>query len=138
MIEQILSYKNLFSTFFAIDKNLHAVHLIICMTFWNDFYLSCLCCHCWNMLHTNSLCLHPLFGHHKWMLMGAIFFHIEELSSKPLLHTHFHVRCHAVRMLFCFYLSHSNKTDWNIIRKVQPLLPYLWYPPLMPLGNIIK
>ena len=36
------------------------------------------------------------------------FFHMEEFNDAPLLHAHFHVRCHLVRVPLCCHLSHSN------------------------------
>ena len=37
------------------------------------------------------------------------FFCMEKFSYSPLLHTEFHVRCHFVRLPFCYQLSHGNK-----------------------------
>ena len=36
-------------------------------------------------------------------------FHMEEFNNTPLLHTHFHVRCHFVRLPLHCHLSHSNE-----------------------------
>jgi len=41
---------------------------------------------------------------------GCNFFHMEETNSIPLLHVHFDVRCHFVRLPLCCHLSHSNNT----------------------------
>jgi len=69
---------------------------------------------------------------------GYHFFHMEEFSDTPLLHTHFHVRCQSVRLSLCWHLSHGNKMQWDIGGKAQPLLPYHQHPPLMSWTNIIK
>ena len=69
---------------------------------------------------------------------GCHFVRVEEFSDTPLLHTHFHVRCHSVRPSFCCHLSHRNKIKWDIGRKVQPLLPYHQHPSLVLWANIIK
>ena len=37
------------------------------------------------------------------------FSHVEEFSDTPLLHMHFSVRCHFVKLPLCCHLSHSNK-----------------------------
>ena len=39
---------------------------------------------------------------------GYRFFHREKFSPLPLLHKHFHVRCHFVRLPLCCCLLHSN------------------------------
>ena len=41
---------------------------------------------------------------------GCHFFLVEELNSTPLLHVHFHVRHHFVRLPLCYHLFHGNKT----------------------------
>lgn len=41
---------------------------------------------------------------------GCLLFHTEELNSIPLLHPHFQVICHYVRVPLCCYLSRSNST----------------------------
>ena len=43
-------------------------------------------------------------------VIGCIFFHMEEFHYTPLLHMHFHVRRHFVRLPLCCRLSHINKT----------------------------
>ena len=40
---------------------------------------------------------------------GSNFFHMEEFNYTPLLHTHFHVRRHFVRLPLCCHLSQGNK-----------------------------
>jgi len=42
-------------------------------------------------------------------VIGCNFSHMEEFNYTPLFHTHFHVRCHFVRMPLCCHLSHGNK-----------------------------
>ena len=42
-------------------------------------------------------------------VIGCNFFHMEEFNYTPLLHTHFHVRHHFVRLPLCCHLSHGNK-----------------------------
>ena len=45
-----------------------------------------------------------------WMnISWCHFFHVEEFNSIPLLHLHFHVRGHFVRLPLCFHLSHGIK-----------------------------
>ena len=48
------------------------------------------------------------FNKYQWMLMGTVFFCMEKFSDTPLLHTQFHVRCHAVRLPLCCHLSHGD------------------------------
>ena len=69
----------------------------------------------------------PLFRLHKCSqaLMNVSrghFFCMEEFSSTALLHPHFHVRRHSVRVPLCCHLSHSNNMPRNAGGKVQPLL----------------
>ena len=40
--------------------------------------------------------------------MGAIFFCVEDFSDTPLLHTHFTVGSHFVRLPLCYHLLHGN------------------------------
>ena len=56
------------------------------------------------------------------MNVNAIFSHKEELSDTLLLHTHFHVRHHFVRLPLCCHLSHGNNMQWNIGGNVYPLV----------------
>ena len=70
-------------------------------------------------------------------VIGCSFFGMEEFSYTPLLHMHFHVRRHFVRLPLCCHLSHGNIISWNTGRKVQPLLPYHQHP-LTLWANIIK
>jgi len=69
---------------------------------------------------------------------GCHFFHMEEFSDTPLLHTHLHVRFQSVRLSLCWHLSHGNKMQWDIGGKAPPLVPSHQHPPLMSWTNIIK
>lgn len=69
---------------------------------------------------------------------GCHFFCTEELNSRPVLHRHFHVRCHSIRLALCCHLSLGNKMEQNGGGKVQPLPPYCQHPPLMPWAHLIK
>ena len=69
---------------------------------------------------------------------GCNFFHMEKFNCTSLLHPHSHVRCHSVRLTLCCHLSHGNKMQQNIGRKVQPLPPHHQHLPLMSWANIIK
>ena len=40
---------------------------------------------------------------------GCLFFCMEEFNDTPLLHRHFHVRHHSVRLPLCCHLSHGYK-----------------------------
>ena len=63
---------------------------------------------------------HPLLhcAHIRWLVSinvqqvsvkvtGCHLFLLEEFSDIPLLHLHFHVQCHSVRLPLCCCLSHS-------------------------------
>ena len=67
----------------------------------------------------------------------CIFFCMEEFNDSPLLHTHFCVSCHFVRLLLCCSLLHNNKIQWNIGRKFQSLPSYHQHPLLMQWANTI-
>ena len=127
----ILSYKTLF---FDIDiiisyaflqmmnKSLYAALIKIC-TLEVTAVHGCLECGLSSMLLSSLLkqmtqCLTVLTSHclsstnTQKVLMnvsGCHLFHMEELSGTPLLHMHFHVRCHSVSLPLCFQLPHSNK-----------------------------
>lgn len=77
-----------------------------------------------------------MFSKCQRMSMGAIFSHMKEFSSAPLLHTHFNVRWHFLRQLFCFHPSRS-KVEQNIGGRVQPLLSH-HHLPLILWANIMK
>ena len=118
----------------AMNKSLHTALVQIC-TRGSDS-------HWWNAPPTASLCSQPLFSLHKcsasvdecqWV---PFFPPRDEFSSTVLLHLHFHVRLHSVRLSLCWHLSHGNNMEWNTGGKGQPLLPY--HLPLMSLANIIK
>jgi len=42
-------------------------------------------------------------------VIGFNFFHMEGFNYTPLLHMHFHVRRHFVRLPLLCHLKHSNK-----------------------------
>ena len=42
-------------------------------------------------------------------VIGCNFFRMEEFNCTSLLHMHFHVRHHFVRLPLCYHLSHGNK-----------------------------
>ena len=69
---------------------------------------------------------------------GCHFWCMEEFSSTPLLHTHFHVRHHFVRIPLCYHLLHGNKMWWNTGGKVRLLLPCHQHLPLMLWANTIN
>ena len=64
---------------------------------------------------------------------GCNFFCMVEFHYMLFLHTHFHVRLHL-----CCHLLRGNKIKWNIVGKVQPLLPYYQHVPLTSWTNIIN
>jgi len=49
------------------------------------------------------------FSKHWWISVGAIFFCAKVFNGTPLLHPHFLVIYHFVRVPFCCHLSHGNK-----------------------------
>jgi len=49
--------------------------------------------------HTHIHCSISISAQQALMKVnGCNFFHIQEFSLTPLLHTHFHIRCHSVRL----------------------------------------
>jgi len=80
------------------------------------------CCHCWNTPLTASLCLHPLFSLQKYSasVSGWYFYHMEESSYASLFHTHFHVRCHFVRLPLCCHLTHGYWWEGSTSTAVPP------------------
>mgnify|MGYP001855146717 CR=1 FL=1 len=115
---------------------LHFVVWQLCVAIWNMACLSRHCYHCWNAAPATSLHSRLLFGLHKRSasVSQCHFFPMEEFDDRPLLHTHFSIRCHFV----CCCLSHGNKMSWNIGGKVQSLLLYYQHLCLMSWVNIIK
>ena len=96
----------------------------------------CHCHHCWNAPPPASLCSHCCLVsiNIQQALMEVNrcnFFHMEEFSATPLLHPHYHDRCHSVRLPLCGHLLHDSNMEWNVGRKVQPLLSYHKHLPLM-------
>jgi len=85
--------------------------------------------HCLVSINIQQVLMHINGGH---------FFLIHEFSDTPLLHMHFHVRCHSVTFPLCYHLSHGNKIEGIIGGKGPHLLPYPPHPPLMLWANIIK
>ena len=66
---------------------------------------------------------------------GSDSFRMEEFNYTPLLHPHFHVRRHFVRLPLCCHLSHGNKRVTGKGGKVPPLLPCRQHPPPAPWAN---
>ena len=92
---------------------------------------------------TAPLCSYPSFGLQKYSAsitecQWVPFFHMEKLNATPLIHPHFHVRHHCVRVPLCCNLSQGNNTERDIGGKVQHLLLYHQQPPLTTQANIIK
>ena len=115
LIEQILSYKRVFfntvtttSSAFspAMSKSLHAALVTIC-TSRDDPLLKCTTSVSLTVLTTTvwSLSMQALMN-----VSGCHFVRMEEFSSTPLLHLHFHARLHSVRLPLCCHLSHGNNT----------------------------
>jgi len=69
---------------------------------------------------------------------GCLFFLCGGIHWLSLLHMHFHVRHHFVRLpLCCHLLLHNSNMEWNIGRKVQLLLPCHQQPPVTSQTNLI-
>ena len=92
----------------AMNKSLYAALMKTCTSKGNPLSLLP------PLEHTtrSSLCSHPLSGlqKHSASINGCCFFHMEEFSSTPLLHTYFNVRSHSVRVPLSYHLPHGNKT----------------------------
>ena len=84
--------------------------------------------------YTHIHCLVSINVQQASMNRHNCFLCMTEFSGTPLLHPHFHF----VRLPLCCHLSHSNKMQWDIGGKVQPLLPYHQHPSLTFWANIIK
>ena len=124
-----------YAFFPAMNKSLYATLIKVCSSGGDPLLL-------WPLLNTPPTTSHPLFGLHKdsasinecqWVLL----FQHEDFNSTPLLHLHFHVRHHSVRLLLCCHLSHGDKMQWNIGGNVQTLLLQHQHPPLMSWASII-
>jgi len=64
--------------------------------------------HCLTVL-TSTGWSQQMFSKCQWMSVVATFFHKEEFSCTPLIHTNFHTRHHFVSLSLCCHLSHSNR-----------------------------
>jgi len=75
------------------------------------------CHHWWSISLTASLCSHSFLCLHRCSasINGYHFFHKEEFSGTPFLHTHFHVRCHFVGLPYAFYLLPSVAQQRNVV-----------------------
>ena len=93
----------------VINESLQAALIKICMSVQNVASFSRCCCHCWYAVCTTSLCSQASVN-----VNGCIFFRVQEFSVTALLHLHFHVRCHFIRLPHCCHLSHSSKMLQNI------------------------
>jgi len=100
----------------------------------------CCCHHGWNVPPCISLCSHPLLCLLKCSVnidvSGCHFFYKEEFSDTPLLHMHFHVSHHCVRVPLCCHQSHGTKMEQHINGKIQPLQPQHQHLPLTLWTNI--
>ena len=121
-----------YAFFPAMNKSLYATLIKVCSSGGDPLLL-------WPLLNTPPTTSHPLFGLHKdsasinecqWVLL----FQHEDFNSTPLLHLHFHVRHHSVRLLLCCHLA----AKWNGIlvegstsTAIAPTSASLW-------ANIIK
>jgi len=124
----------------AVNKSPHVTLIKMCMTTEN-----------FHTAITNAETHHPLphCAHIHYLVyrnvqkalmnfQGCHFFCTEEFNSTPLLHMHFQVRRHSVKLSLCCHLSHENKKAGNISGKVQPLLPYHQHLPLVLYANKVK
>jgi len=100
----------------AMNKNLHAMLIKICMAVWNVPCLSCCCCCCWNTPPPHCAHIHCLVSINVQQastnVSGCNFFCMEEFSDVPLLYTHFHVRHPSIRLPLCCHLSHGNNMEY--------------------------
>lgn len=72
-----------------------------------------------------------------WMTLGAYFFLHGGSQWHPFASSILPYQTQFVSLPFCCCLSHGNRMNWNIVRKVHLLLPY-HHLPLMSCSNIIK
>jgi len=94
----------------AMNKSLHAMLVKIC-TSGGELLLSPLLLKCTTQ---PSVWSYPLFDLHQSSAsvdecQNVIFFCVEEFSDTLLLHMHFHVRSHSLRLPLCCHLSYDNK-----------------------------
>ena len=70
--------------------------------------------------HTHCVHIHCLVSMNVYsaridVCQWVQYFLMEEFSDISLLHTHFHVRCHSVRLSSCCHLSHNKKKSNGIL-----------------------
>ena len=116
LIEKILSYK---IAVFNIVTNISCVFLpVMYMSFCTTLIKTCMAI--WNVANiivttaeTHCAHIHCLVSINVQQALmnisGLSFFCIEEFCDTSLLHMHFHVRCHRVRLHLCCHLPHDNK-----------------------------
>ena len=93
----------------AMNKNLHAV-LVKIHTSRGDPLPPLLKHTIHHLTVLISILWSPLmFSKHQWMSICDFFFHVEEFSDTPYLHSCFHVRHHFVRVPLCCHLLHGKK-----------------------------
>ena len=106
----------------VMNKSLYAELVKICMAICNMACLSHHCCYCWTAPPTASLCSHPLFSLPECSAsvsgcQWVHFFCMEEFNETPLLHMHFHVRCHFVRLPLCCHYFQSSPHTFSTVQK---------------------
>ena len=103
LIQQILSNRTLFVATISyafspvMSKSLHAL-----LEKSAPAEVNYCCHHCWNATPTASLSSYPLFGLHKHSASICECWWVQFFpyrSSSALLHLHFYVKCHFVRLL---------------------------------------
>ena len=142
MIEQILSYKTLFFSIVttlscallpATNKSLYTALIIIYTNRGDPVFHSCydgIIAETYHLAVLTSTVWFSITVQQTLMNVSRChLFCLEEFSDTHLLHTHFYVRHHFVRLPLCCHLSNGNKMQWSIGEKVQPLTL---------LSNIIK
>ena len=96
-------------------KSLHTTHMKILTANWKKWLVFNTAVTTAEMHHLLPLCayIHYLVSINiqkaSTDVNGCNFFYVKEFSGTPLLHMHFHVRCHFVRLPLCCHLSQSNK-----------------------------
>ena len=115
----------------AMNKSLHATLIKNCTSRGELLSLSPLLKHITHRLTVLKSTLHK-HSASTAEVNECNFFHKVEFNDTALLHTHFHVRCHFVRLLLCGNLSHGKK---NVILAERYLLLYQQHPPLKSLNH---